>query len=144
MNIIVKWHNQEQTIIRITLNQGWTWQEVYKLDAQIDAMLNSVAHKVSYIVDVSKGHKYSANYSQSRVQETLCLKHPNSDQVVLVGSTIFLRLLLTNIFRAMQAASIITQIADTIEEAEVLLSDITPHTDFPQRLNPSRQTDGLC
>ncbi len=54
MNLSIAWDNPEQTVIRQTLLDGWTWEALYELNQQTNAMMRSVDHTVHLMVDFTQ------------------------------------------------------------------------------------------
>lgn len=51
MNVSLDWDNDEQTIIRLTLHDGWAYDELFELNPRTIAMMRSVDHPVHVLVD---------------------------------------------------------------------------------------------
>lgn len=53
MSINVSWENQSKTAVQVTLQRGWSWDELYQAIEQADALITSVPHRVDLIIDIS-------------------------------------------------------------------------------------------
>lgn len=54
MGIQIKWANPRQTIIQLTLERGWTWDDLYDAIRQADRLITSVPHTVNMVIDIEK------------------------------------------------------------------------------------------
>jgi hypothetical protein len=54
MSVEVSWVDYAQTTILRNFTGLWTWEEFYKSQEQVNAMLRSVPHKVHQILDFSE------------------------------------------------------------------------------------------
>ncbi len=54
MAIQVQWANPKQTVIHLTLERGWTWDDLYEAIRQADGLITSVQHTVNMIIDIHK------------------------------------------------------------------------------------------
>ena len=54
MGIEVQWANPQQSIIQLTLERGWTWDDLYEAIRQADRLITSVPHTVNMIIDIHK------------------------------------------------------------------------------------------
>jgi hypothetical protein len=54
MGIQVQWADPKQSIIQLTLERGWTWDDLYEAIRQADRLITSVQHTVNMIIDIHK------------------------------------------------------------------------------------------
>lgn len=52
MGISVQWDNPEKTIVRWDYDPGWSWDDFFTAQKQIEALVDSVGHRVDMILDV--------------------------------------------------------------------------------------------
>src|SRR5262249_9020448 len=87
MPIIVKWDNEEKTIIRYFYEGNWTWDDAHQ--AMLDAveMTKSVPHVVDAIIDISaiKGLPLGA-ITQFRTSRKL--KPANRGLLIIISSNL--------------------------------------------------------
>lgn len=87
MPYTVEWANEEQSIILVTFEPGWTWQEFATTSAKEKiAMLDSVDHPV-YIIQWFQGRipVPKIGWTQS-FRNAGTIDHPNYAMVILVTS----------------------------------------------------------
>jgi hypothetical protein len=53
MGINVAWANPDQTIIKLNVQRGWTWDDLYAAIQQADDLITSVDHTVNMVIDIS-------------------------------------------------------------------------------------------
>ncbi|MBZ0291623.1 MAG: hypothetical protein K8L99_03560 [Anaerolineae bacterium] len=97
MGILVEWDNQQQTIIRCTFKQHWTWNELFYTLDEVKRMSSEVNQRVDAILDFSSadlipsGMIFSLNGHQQA--KTLAKKASESrGRVVIAGASRFIRL----------------------------------------------------
>jgi hypothetical protein len=54
MGIQVQWADTKQSIIQLTLERGWTWDDLYEAIRQADGLITSVQHTVNMVIDIHK------------------------------------------------------------------------------------------
>jgi hypothetical protein len=93
MPITVTWDNPEQTIIRLTFEGRWTWDEHRATANHISDLLRDVNAPVDLIVDFHSCHvpDNAIRYTESG---TAFFWHPQARLTVLVGVQGFIRTLL--------------------------------------------------
>lgn len=55
MNIQVQWANDAHTIVHLTFEHGWTWDDLKAAIQQADALIDSVKHTVHLMIDIRNG-----------------------------------------------------------------------------------------
>jgi hypothetical protein len=98
MSIQVAWGNDEQTIIAITYQQPWDWQEFEAAATKITALLDSVQQPVDLIFDVREGGRPPRG-AIDRFRRTLKADHPNTRLVIFIGGQLIITSFLQTIFR---------------------------------------------
>ena len=93
MPITVTWDNPEQTIIRLTFEGRWTWDEHRATANQISDLLRDVNAPVDLIVDFQSTHvpDNAIRYTEAGIA---FFWHPQTRMTVLVGVQGFIRTLL--------------------------------------------------
>jgi hypothetical protein len=88
MPINVRWDNEQQSILRVTYIGHWTADE--QLDAldAAHAMLDSVAHQVAVIIDLSGTRTVPKNLFAilPDIARSAYFTHPNTGCAMLVGA----------------------------------------------------------
>lgn len=117
MGISVGWDNPQKTIIRVTFEEEWTWDDFAAIDKVAAGMVDTISHKVCYIADVRKTSTVPPGLQLTVVRNVLEFRHPNSDMLVIVGLTKVMRMLLNTVLQALGPISTRMKIVDTIDEA---------------------------
>jgi hypothetical protein len=55
MQIQVKWADDAHTIVHLTFERGWTWDNLKAAIHQADALIDSVPHTVHLMIDIRNG-----------------------------------------------------------------------------------------
>lgn len=119
MSVSVKWYDEAHTIICYTFGERWTWEEYYPAYSETIQMMDSVSHKVDFIMDMltSKGLPPGALQQIKRAADR---NHPNMGLAVYVGMN-FITQALGELFLKiypMSAQKYPFAFAPTIAEAE--------------------------
>ena len=92
MHLITEWDNESHTILRVTYQPGWTWDD---LEANLPIekeFLDSVNHRVDVIADFRGTRLPPGAISRLRkIAASPPYVHPNSGLVIIVGSPIFMK-----------------------------------------------------
>ncbi len=123
MGITINWGNDEHTLIYIAFDPQWTWREFEALDDQTTATLDSVDHKVNFIVDASNGNRLPRGLPTAQIKQVIKLEHPNSNRMVLVGANTYVRVMLDTALKIISEAGGKIIFAHTIEEARRILAE---------------------
>lgn len=65
MSLQAVWANEDCTIILITIEGVWSWQDMRVLREQCVRMLNSVPHEVDFIIDQGEANWFPEGYRTS-------------------------------------------------------------------------------
>jgi hypothetical protein len=124
MGISLEWADPEKTIIHITFGEKWHWSDLYEIEILSEKMLETVAHKVSYIVNMHNVRQMPASLSMSRAGKIIELKHPKSDCVVIAGSQPFLKAMLNTVMEVRnERHSPRIFLTSTVEEAHQIVAE---------------------
>lgn len=52
--IVFGWDNTEQTVVRLTLLDNWTWADFYSINNEVVALLRSTDRRVHLLLDYSQ------------------------------------------------------------------------------------------
>jgi hypothetical protein len=121
MPIDIRWDNDEKTILYCRVENPWTWEDLDVTMVQMHAMLDEVPHRVSTIIDYSNGSLMPANPLRHGTKLARN-RHPNSDRMILVGSSMFMRSLLNVFSKLYPEINEMLGFADTVEQARAKLS----------------------
>lgn len=117
MSIEIIWDNDEQTIIRVTFPEEWTWDEWLAIDEITNPMLNSVNHKVCYLADMRRTKRVPTGLKLDIAREVLEFRHENSDMLVVLGMNQMIKALFKVVLMALSRVRTRIEIVDTIDEA---------------------------
>ena len=91
-HITTEWDNDGKTIMRVTYEQGWTWDDMEGNMLLEQQMLNSVDHKVDVIADFRGTQLPPGAISRlPKIAQSPPYTHPNSSAMVMVGSPAFMK-----------------------------------------------------
>ncbi|MFN8373261.1 MAG: hypothetical protein U0694_10360 [Anaerolineae bacterium] len=121
MGITVQWDNDEKTIVLVTFDAVWTWDDLRAVDEYAIPLYDSSEHIVDVIADLRHSHLVMTGIL-SYMRELLTMQwHPRAGNVVVVGASLSVRTL-------MEAAALVTRrplarisFAQTIDEARLTL-----------------------
>jgi hypothetical protein len=54
MNMTVEWDNEDHNIVRLTLHDGWTWEQLYETNKNIAAMMREAPQTVHLLLDYTQ------------------------------------------------------------------------------------------
>lgn len=135
MTIHVYWGNPESTIIHMDFVAGWSYDEVLAAMSDMADMLDTVQHPVLVIGDL-RTSRFAPNLSVStykRIAETDFLSHPNLAMFCLLGTQIYVSMLLETFGKLFPKAYRKFRMVESVEEALQYLHPSRaskPHTDF--------------
>lgn len=117
MSIEIVWDNDEQTIIRVTFPEEWTWDEWLEIDVITAPMLDSVQHKVCFLADLRQAKRVPSGLQLKVAREILEFRHENSDMLVIFGMNKSIDTLLKVVLMALSRLRTHIEIVDTLDEA---------------------------
>lgn len=92
MAIQLDWDNASHRIIRVQVEGRWTWDELEAALRRTIALMDSVSHKVDFIIDVSKSHMLPGGATQAAQSVATPQTHRNEGIKVIVGANTLVRL----------------------------------------------------
>jgi hypothetical protein len=119
MVFTIAWENDEQTVIRITYLQRWTWDEVREAKAKSQRMMDSVSHRVTIFLCWGNDNWMPPNY-QDNVRMILENSHPNLDMMIFVRKNSLFHQFFRQ-FAATHPVPFQYAFATSIEDARMLL-----------------------
>jgi hypothetical protein len=121
-HIITEWDNEDKTIMHVTYQSGWTWDD---LDGNLpleEEMLDSVNHRVDVIADFRGTQLPPGAISRlPKIAQSPPYTHPNSGAVVMVGSPAFMEEVVGVYKRVYGQAAKLTMVHD-LDEARALIA----------------------
>lgn len=115
MPITVEWDNPEKTIIRQTYTGSWTWDDLEKASDQVNALQDTVDHRVHLLADLRNGKTLPENPIKQAAN--VHRNHPNNGKVVIVGGNLVVRGLFRMIAKVYPVLGATLNFVDTFEEA---------------------------
>ncbi len=126
MTIQVGWDNNEQQhIVRIVFQRGWTWNDLNQAVKQADALIISQSHRVDLLIDIQEAGGIPGDFI-TRAGELFAQgeARANEGQKVVVGAGTLIRIAYKTFLRVygskLEGRPFI--FADTLESARVLLA----------------------
>jgi hypothetical protein len=91
-HIITEWDDDAKTIMRVTYQPGWTWNDLEGNLPLEEQMLDSVSHRVDVIADFRDTRLPPGAISHlPKIAQSPPYVHPNSGDVIMVGSPAFMK-----------------------------------------------------
>lgn len=120
-HIKTEWDDDKQTIMRVTYEAGWTWDDMEGNLPLEEQMLDSVSHRVDVIADF-RGTQLppGAITRLPMIAQSPPYRHPNSGDMIMVGSPGFM-FEVVNVYKHVYGqADKLTMVA-TLDEARDLI-----------------------
>jgi hypothetical protein len=121
MGISVIWDNDAKTVILMTFEGRWTWEELTEAVVICNGMVESVSHHVHYILD-RKGAHYTPGNLLGNMKRIVNLFTPNEGLRIIVGENLLIKEALSLFASLNGGAGFPYRHADTVEEARAYLS----------------------
>jgi hypothetical protein len=86
MPIQVKWDDESKTIIHVSVDGDWTWEEFYQSFDQGKTLLESVNHKVDFVVHMENAKTMPLG-ALNHGRKIMTMDHPNRGLTVYTGET---------------------------------------------------------
>lgn len=141
MPLITEWDNDQKTIMRVTYQPGWTWNEMEANLSIEKGYLDSVDHPVDVIADF-RGTTLppGAIARLPKIASSPPYTHRNSGIVIMVGSPAFMEEVVS-IYRRVfgQAGAKLTMVHD-LDEARAKITEMR-HTMRESSEAPSKSAD---
>jgi hypothetical protein len=121
VGIRVDWDNDEKTVIIVTLDTEWTWNDVQTINEKATILYESVDYVVDIIADV-RDSRLVVTGILSYVRNLLTTPwHPHAGYVIVVGATISVRTLFEAAALAINKPLSRIAFAQTLEEARAII-----------------------
>ncbi|RMF79804.1 MAG: hypothetical protein D6737_10200 [Chloroflexi bacterium] len=121
MSIIVKWDNNQRTVIRYIFEGTWQWQDFYQSIADGHVLMNEVDYRVHAIIDIQNSHTFPKDLLL-HLKPINTKLHPNTGMTVLVGANSFVHALHFILWRIRPRLEERFMILDSLEEARAFLA----------------------
>lgn len=90
MPIEYNWIDSEETILRVTYPSQWKWNDLYDIQKEINALLNTSSKSVALVHDLSRIRSLPPN-AIGHIKNVVLRIHPNIKVMVYVGMNRFVR-----------------------------------------------------
>lgn len=92
MAIQTQWDDEQKQIIRVEVEGRWSWEELQTALARTIEMMDSVPHKVDFIIDVSRSSLIPGGATQAAQSVATPETHRNEGIKVVVGANALMRI----------------------------------------------------
>lgn len=130
MSITVTWDNEDKTILRLTVEDRWTWDEYFASAQQARNEISAVDHPVDIIGDMLRSGPVPLGMPIRRFRYALDMMPANFRKAAIVGGSPFTRSLIIAFMQIYKKANEKMVLVHTIDEAYAALSapDDIEHT----------------
>ncbi|MFN8374528.1 MAG: hypothetical protein U0694_16825 [Anaerolineae bacterium] len=122
MSINSVWDNNEHSVLRVTFENSWTWEELDVAVAELHSEMSTVHHQVDTIVDMRASDIFPEG-AFWRFHKLASIKHHNRGRIIIVSSNNFVRTLMDALRRLARdlfdAETFV--LVSTVEEARAVL-----------------------
>lgn len=125
MAIDLAWDETDSQIIRVDVRGDWTWDMMERALEQAIGMMDSVDHKVHYIIDIREGRLDLASAMKQAQQAATPETHRNEGVKVVVGASFMIRTLYSAYRKMIERMGKDQEFlfADTPEEARAMIAE---------------------
>lgn len=123
MSVTADWYDSEKTIILMVFQGRWTEQEYQKTYTKIITMMDSVKHKINFMVDMRKTDYLTPAWFRL-LTKAARYNHPNMGVAIYVGLKTYMRILGDVLFKVFPTLvdTYPVEFADTLSEADSMLA----------------------
>src|SRR5450432_3539711 len=84
MRIQVSWDNEKHSVVRLTLLDNWSWDELYVANEEIVAMMKTSPQTVHLLIDYTQANTVPMGGVITHARNILGAYPPNCDLLILV------------------------------------------------------------
>ncbi|MBC7811732.1 MAG: hypothetical protein H7175_11325 [Burkholderiales bacterium] len=117
----LKWGNDEQTLLYLTLEGALSWEQLYESMQGMKDWADSVSHPIVTITDVTRADKLPLS-NVLKLKPAFAIKSENTRLAIIVGMPSFQQTMV-NLFMSLYkqlAGEVPVAFVETIEKAEAL------------------------
>ena len=92
MAIQTQWDDDQKQVIRVEIEGRWSWDELQSALERTIEMMDSVPHKVDFIIDVSRSSLIPRGATQAAQSVATPETHRNEGVKVIVGANALMRI----------------------------------------------------
>ncbi len=122
MSIHFRWADEEQTLLLLTLEEGWTWAEYHDVVRQVSGMIRQLGHTVDIIVENTARVPFPSGSALSQLRQVVRILPDNIGVIVVVSPNPFVKTINNILFQLVPKVRQITELADTREEALAIVA----------------------
>jgi hypothetical protein len=122
MNIRFRWADEEQTLVLLTLEDGWTWAEYHSLVRQISETIRQLGHTVDAVVEITSRAPFPSGSALSQLRQIARVLPDNIGVIVVVSPNPFVKTINTILFHLSPKLRQMVELADTREEALAIIT----------------------
>lgn len=130
MAIHVDWDDEQKRLIFVRVDGRWTWDELERSLRDAIAMMDTVPHKVNFIIDIRGGHMDFGSALGQMQKAATPETHRNEGMKIVVGANRMIRSLYGAYRTLMQSMGKDQEFlfADDIEQARAIIDggNLTP------------------
>ena len=123
MKIHYRWEDEDQTLMLVSLEEGWTWEEYYAVVQQLATTIRRLGHPVDAIVKNSARIPFPTGSALSHLRQIMRLVPDNIGVIVLVSSNPFVKTINQVLFQLLPTTREIAELADTEDEARTIIAE---------------------
>lgn len=101
--IIFGWDNAEETIVRLTLLDGWTWADFYSINSDVAELMRSTHRRIHLLLDYSQTRTVPMGGVITHVRNVLAAYPSNCDAMVFVSRDMLVQRLISIFKKTYQA-----------------------------------------
>ena len=120
-HIITEWDDDAKTIMVVTYQPGWTWNDLEGNLPLEQQLLDSVNHRVDVIADFRNTRLPPGAISRlPKIAQSPPYVHPNSGDVIMVGSPAFMAEVVSIYKRVYGQAAKLTMVEDVPAARQII------------------------
>ncbi len=121
MSIDVKWLSPESNIIRLTIDQRWSWSDFFSARQQMYDLMDKSDHQdIDYILDMRNAPTLPENVL-SQMRNLGQKHHPKSRHMIVVGANRFIKTMFDIMQTLTPSRMEHITLVQTLEDAEATL-----------------------
>jgi hypothetical protein len=122
MNIHFRWANGEQTLLLLTLEEGWTWAEYHDVVRQLATMIRQLDYTVDAVVEITSRVPFPSGSALSQLRQVARILPENIGVIVVVSPNPFVKTINNILIQMTPKLRQMVELADTREEAHAVVA----------------------
>lgn len=123
MPIDIRWDNPAKTAIYCEFDTVWSWNDVFAMNRDIEAMMDAVQHQV-YVMILMRGKNFPKTGTLTYTKHLFIHDHPNyANHIIFIGESVLIKTFERIIRKAYVQSmnQICSDYVETLEDARRLL-----------------------